>query len=415
MKILHTADWHIGKKLDHYARLDEQKLVLNEICEIADREAVDCVVIAGDLFDNFSPSSEATELLYSTLHCLSANGARAIIAIAGNHDSPERIEVPDAMARACGIIFVGFPNAEVKLFRTQAGVEVVKVDKGFVEIKLPKVDFPLRLLLTPYANEQRLKTFLGLEDTEEALRLHLQAHWQQIADRYLDDAGFNLLVTHLYMMRKGGDMPEEPDDERPILNIGGAQAVFSENIPAQIHYTALGHLHRYQVVDKVPCPVVYSSSPLGYSFSESNQTKYVVILEAEAGKLVSYRPVELKQGKKLHRARFENVDDALTWLQAHRDNLVQITMVTETYLESADKKRLMDAHPALMAIIPEIRTKEAKAEAAERLRLDPDKLSIEDLFIDYFKNSTVGKGQLPGESLLDLFREVRALDEAEES
>ena len=101
--------------------------------------------------------------------------------------------------QACGIIFVGFPNAEVKLFRTQAGVEVVKADKGFVEIKLPKVDFPLRVLLTPYANEQRLKTFLGLEDTEEALRLHLQTHWQQLAERYLDDAGFNLLVTHLYM------------------------------------------------------------------------------------------------------------------------------------------------------------------------------------------------------------------------
>ena len=144
MKILHTADWHLGKRLDTFSRLEEQREVLQEICDIADREAVEVVIVAGDLFDNFNPSSEATELLYSTLHCLSNNGKRAIIAIAGNHDSPERIEVPDALARACGIIFVGYPNTEIKSFHTQSGIEVTKTDKGFLELKLPESPFPLR-------------------------------------------------------------------------------------------------------------------------------------------------------------------------------------------------------------------------------------------------------------------------------
>ena len=99
MKILHTADWHLGKKLETIPRIEEQKTVLEEICEIADREAVHAVLVAGDLFDTFNPSSEAEELLYKTLKRLSKNGRRAVIAIAGNHDSPKHIEAPDPLAR----------------------------------------------------------------------------------------------------------------------------------------------------------------------------------------------------------------------------------------------------------------------------------------------------------------------------
>jgi exonuclease SbcD len=226
MKILHTADWHLGKRLDMFSRLEEQREVLAEIVEIADKEDVDAVIVAGDLFDNFNPSSEATELLYSTLHRLSNNGTRAVIAIAGNHDSPERIEVPDALARACGIIFVGYPNAYLRPFTTDGGIEVLHVDNGYIELALPKQQTPLRLILTPYANEVRLKTYLGVEDTEDSLRQHLAQHWKQLADQYFDEKGINFLVTHLFMMKNGGEQPEEPDDEKPILHVGGASAIF---------------------------------------------------------------------------------------------------------------------------------------------------------------------------------------------
>jgi exonuclease SbcD len=400
MKILHTADWHIGKRLDNYSRLEEQRLVLQEICEIAETENVDAIVIAGDLFDNFNPSSEATELLYSTLHRLSANGSRAVIAIAGNHDSPERIQVPDALAKVCGILFVGFPNTEIKPFCTQGKVEIVRTAKGFIEITLPNADFPLRILHTPYANEQRLRTFLGIEDSEEALRIHLQNHWQELADLYLDDNGFNLLATHLFVMQKGGPMPEEPDDERPILHIGGAQAIYTENFPKQIHYIALGHLHRYQVVDKTPAPAIYSSSPLAYSFSEANQTKYVVLIDAEAGKLVSYRPIELTKGKKLRRKSFHSIDEAIEWLQDHSEDLIELTIISDNYLEASDKKRLMEAHSGIIQIIPQIKKSEV-AEATSEIDLS---LSIEKLFHEYFK--TKNKGQEPSDGLMEVFREV---------
>jgi exonuclease SbcD len=405
MKILHTADWHIGKRLDNYSRLEEQRLVLEEICGIAEQENVDAIIVAGDLFDNFNPSSEATELLYSTLHRLSANGTRAVIAIAGNHDSPERIQVPDALAKVCGILFVGFPNTEIKPFCTQGKVEIVRTAKGLIELTLPNADFPLRILHTPYANEQRLRTFLGIEESEEALRVHLQNHWQELADLYLDDKGFNVLATHLFVMQKGGPMPEEPDDERPILHIGGAQAIYTENFPKQVHYIALGHLHRYQVVDKNPAPAIYSSSPLAYSFSEANQTKYVVLIEAEAGKLVSYRPIELTKGKKLRRKSFHSIDDAIIWLGEHSDDLIELTIISDNYLEAADKKRLNEAHSGIIQIIPQIKRSEV-AEATSEIDLS---LSIEKLFGEYFK--TKNKGQEPSEGLMEVFREVLGTEE----
>src|SRR5690606_20256230 len=110
MKILHTGDWHLGKRLDHFSRLDEQRAVLSEICEIADKEKVDAVIVAGDLFDAFNPPVEAMELLYRTLRKLSHEGRRPVIAIAGNHDSADRIDAPDTLARECGILFIGYPK-----------------------------------------------------------------------------------------------------------------------------------------------------------------------------------------------------------------------------------------------------------------------------------------------------------------
>ncbi|MCF0051207.1 exonuclease subunit SbcD [Dyadobacter sp. LJ53] len=405
MKILHTADWHIGKKLDNYSRLEEQRQVLDEICQIAENEKVDAVVVAGDLFDNFNPSSEATELLYSTLHRLSANGSRAVVAIAGNHDSPERIQVPDALAKVCGIIFVGFPNSEISSFCTQAKVNMLRTAKGFIEIELPNADFPLRILHTPYANEQRLKTFLGVEDSEEALRNHLQEHWQELADQYLDDNGFNLLMTHLFVMKKGEPVPEEPEEERPILHIGGAQAIYTENFPSKVHYIALGHLHRYHVVDKNPAPAIYSSSPLAYSFSEANQTKYVVLIEAEAGHLVSYRPIELKNGKKLRRKSFNDIEKAIEWLGEHGEDLIELTIISDNYLEAADKKRLNEAHSGIIQIIPQIKKSEL---ATANTEIDLS-LSMEKLFQEYFK--TKNKGQEPSDGLMEVFREVLGTEE----
>ena len=283
MKLLHTADWHLGKRLGDYSRLTEQRAVLDEICSVAEAEAVDAVLIAGDLFDTSNPPNEALELFYRTVHRLSDNGSRAIIAIAGNHDSPDRVEAPDPLARECGIFLVGRPGSTIPAGCTDAGIETLHAEPGFVELRLPHCPDPLRLILTPYANETTLKRYLGDDNREQSLREVLRHDWQRLADQHCDTRGVNILMAHLYFRQRNGPAPEEPDDEKPILHVGGASAVFTEDIPTPVQYAALGHLHRYQTVSATPCPVCYCSSPLAYSFAEAEQQKQVVVIEVEAG------------------------------------------------------------------------------------------------------------------------------------
>lgn len=403
MKLLHTSDWHLGKRLEDYSRMEEQQAVLQEICEITEQEQVDAVVVAGDLFDTFNPPTEAVDLFYKTLKRLSNNGRRPVIAIAGNHDSPDRIEAPDPLARECGIIFAGYPNSVVPPFELESGLKVVQTEEGFLELKLPGIDAPLRLLLTPYANEFRLKTYLGQENSEEELRIVLQGKWRELADKYCDNKGVNLLATHLFVVKKGDELPEEPADEKPILHVGGAQAIYTENIPNQIQYTAIGHLHRMHRVDSAPCPVYYSGSPLSYSFAEANQKKYILMIDVEPGKVASVQELELSKGKTLLRKRAEGLDEALQWLNENPDCLVELTMVTDTFLTAQERKQLSAAHDGIVAIIPEVKNA-SEFSGGNKKSIDLTK-TMEELFVDYFRHR---KGQEPNEEILKLFTEILA-------
>jgi len=405
MKILHTADWHLGKRLDSFARLPEQVEVLDEICGIADKEDVDAVIVAGDLFDSVNPPIEAIELFYRALKRLSRDGSRLVVAIAGNHDSPDRIESPDPLARECGIVFAGYPNTEVPAFTLDSGLGVVKSEPGFVEFSLPGCDENLRILLTPYANEVRLKTFLGYEDTEEELRQVLADRWQKLADMYCDDKGVNVLASHLFVVGRGEPQPEEPDDEKPILHVGGAQVVYTDNIPLEIQYTALGHLHRKQLMSKGDRLVAYSGSPVSYSFAESNQTKYVLIVEAAAGEKASVKEVELAGGKKLLRKKLVGVDAAVEWLSENTEALVELTVVSDTYLTGDDRKRLFEVHSGIISIIPEVLNEDVLSKSG-KASIDLTQ-SMEELFKEYF---VYKQGQEPNESIMSLFKEVIAED-----
>jgi exonuclease SbcD len=404
MKILHTSDWHLGKRLEDFSRIEEQQAVLQEICEIADREQVDAILVAGDLFDTFNPPTEAVDLFYKTLKRLSNNGHRPVIAIAGNHDSPDRIEAPDPLARECGIIFAGYPNSVVPPFELESGLKVLHSEEGFLELKLPGIETSLRLLLTPYANEFRLKTYLGHENSEEELRTVLQQKWQELAEKYCDNKGVNLLVTHLFVVKMGDTLPEEPADEKPILHVGGAQVIYTENIPKQIQYTAIGHLHRMHRVDSVPGPVYYSGSPLSYSFAEANQKKYVLLVEAEPGKVATVHELELTKGKKLLRKRAEGIDEALLWLSENPDCLVELTMVTDTYLTAQERKQLSAAHDGIVAIIPEVKNT-SDLVTGNMKNIDLTR-TMEELFTDYFRHKN--KGQEPNEEIMKLFAEILA-------
>lgn len=403
MKILHTSDWHLGKRLENLSRLEEQKEVLKEICEIAEAEQVDAVLISGDLFDTYNPPTDAVELFYKTLKSLANNGKRAVIAIAGNHDSPDRIDAPDPLARECGIIFAGYPNVFITPFELDSGLKVCRSEEGFAEIMLPGCADPLRLLLTPYANEFRLKAYLGHQDSEEELRKLLTDRWSELALKYCSHEGINLLISHLFFARKGFAPPEEPEDEKPILHVGGAQVIYSENIPPQIQYAALGHLHRKQIIDTTPCPVIYSGSPLSYSFAEADQTKYVVLIDVEKGKIPAITSKALLSPKRLLRKKAGSVSEALEWLALHKEALIELTMCTETYLTAEERRVLNSAHAGVVSIIPELQGGNGE-QAGKRKTIDLSK-GMEELFADYFREC---KGQEPNRPVMDLFREILA-------
>ena len=400
MKILHTGDWHLGKRLDFFSRLEEQKEVLEEICIIAEREQVDIVIVAGDLFDAYNPPVEAIELLYKTLRRLSNGGKRPVIAIAGNHDSADRIDAPDVLARECGILFIGYPNARLNTLQVEEGFSITQTDHGFIEIQLPNYSYPLRVLTTPFANEWRLKQFLGIEDKDLQLQEVLRNHWQALADTYCDYQGVNLLTAHLYMMKRGGEILEEPEGEKP-LKIGNAAMIYSDSIPSQIQYTALGHLHRFIRIGGHNAPVVYASSPLSYSFSEAGQQKYVVVVEAVPGHQVNYQRIPLCTGRQLHRKRFEQIDEAVLWLQENPDALVELTLISDSYLTSLDLKRIHEAHDGIIHIIPVVKQCAPEGESTlHAINLEQD---IQQLFQDYFRYKT---GQETNPEIMELLHEV---------
>lgn len=401
MRILHTADWHLGKRLDSFSRIHEQREVLQEIIEIADREQVDVVIVAGDLFDTFNPPVEAVELLYETLKKLSNNGRRPVIAIAGNHDSPDRIDAPDPLAKACGILFVGYPHAEFRTTTLSPHFQISASDQGFMEITLPQYDYAIRILTTPYANEIRLKQYLGLENKEEQLNEVLKNNWAAIADQYCDNRGVNILTTHLYMLKRGGEILEEPEGEKP-LKVGNADVVYSDAIPSQVQYTALGHLHRHHQVGRSDAPAMYSGSPLSYSFSEAGQQKQVIIIEAEPDKPVEYRPYPLHGGRVLVRKKFDNMDECLQWLYDNPNTLVELTIVSDTYMTSAELKSLQEAHDGIIYIIPVVRNRKMQTSSKPMADLEKD---VQGLFVDFFQSK---HGQAPNAEIMELFKEVIA-------
>jgi exonuclease SbcD len=208
------------------------------------------------------------------------------------------------------------------------------------------------------------------------------------------------------VVKKGDELPEEPSDAKPILHVGGAQAIYTENIPEQIQYTAAGHLHRMNRVDSMPCPVYYSGSPLSYSFGETNQRKYVLLVEAEPGSSAVVREIELATGKRLLRKRAEGMEDALQWLTGNPDCLVELTMVTDTFLTAMERKSLSAIHPGIVTIIPEV-TNASNITTNGKKAIDLTR-SMEELFCDYFKHE---KGQEANKEIISLFNEILAEDE----
>jgi len=421
VRILHIADLHLGKKLVEFDRIDEQREVLEEIIDIADENDVSIVLVAGDIFDSFNPSAEANELLYRFLKRISKNGKRAVVAIAGNHDSADRIESPDPLAKECGIIFAGYAYLKRRDFELDSGLKVKFLEPGIMEVNIADYSYPARIIYFPYANEQRLKKYLGEHDKkEEGLRKEVSRIWNELANKYFNDNSVNLLVAHLFMtnlrfaveilsenfMTNNKMNLEESDDEKSILHPGGLEMFSVDDLPKNADYIALGHLHKPVVLCEKPY-VVYSGSPLPYSLSEKEQDKCVFVFEKSTEQVGSLKRIPLKKGKKIKSATFSSVSNALAWLEKNQDCYAELKIKTKNYLTGESIKQLKEAHPFIIAIVPLVEN-----ETVENSDYDIDlNADIKELFAKYFKHV---EGVEPSKEIMDIFSEIETFEEKEE-
>lgn len=313
MKLLHTADWHLGRRLEGKSRHDEQVAVLKEICAIAESEDVDGVLVTGDIYDSYNPPAESEALFYTTAARLSDGGRRAVVVIAGNHDGPDRLRASDPYARALGIVTLGYPHDVAEPFDGGAGrVACLTSAPPYLRLRLRSGEH-LSILALPYPSEARLRQVLSdrigdaeaAESYDVAVRNLLASGVGDIAE-----AEACVAISHLFVC--GG---RESESERTIqgseasiaiedgvvvpLHVGGAYAVEPRSFPMRAGYVALGHLHRPQeFVGYGGPPIRYAGSPLAYSFSEAGQRKSVTIVEFE-GPIATHRAVDLESGRTL--------------------------------------------------------------------------------------------------------------------
>lgn len=334
MRIIHTSDWHLGRSLEGRSRWQEQKEFIDELCSIANMEDVHMVLIAGDVFDTYNPSADAEELFYEALERLAAGGRRAVIAIAGNHDSPDRLHAANPLARKHGIFLFGYPGenlhtgnnypstletaAAAAAYATAASATAAAVDlcrqvaggDGWLEIAVPGCAEHAVVVTLPYPSEQRLNETLAasLEDREmqAAYSQRVGLAFQHGAANFRSDT-VNLAVSHLFVL---GGLNSESERE---IQLGGAYVVEPAALPADAHYIALGHLHRPQKVGGTTAPGRYSGSPLCYSFSEADQQKEIVLIDAQPGQETSIVPIGLTCGKPMRFMRFSSYDEAFRW------------------------------------------------------------------------------------------------------
>ncbi len=382
MRILHTSDWHLGKRLMDRERLPEQAAALNEIISVCEREQVDLVLVAGDVFDTFLPPAEAEELFYSAVKRM-AGETRAVVVISGNHDDGIRLAASAPLAAENGVYLFGGKN------RVPTGGDrpVHAVSGGENWLILQKGEERVYLNLLPYPNESRLRE----ERTEETYQ-ERTLRWITAGDEHYDGTMPHILLSHLFVV--GG---RTSDSERDIA-LGGARAVPIENFPS-FGYTALGHLHKKQSVklDGVE-RVRYSGSLLQYSFDEAGTEKSVVLLETEGNTVAVKGEIPLTAGRKLVRLEARSVEDAVSILKRAEGAYVELTLHLNAPLSSVETAALREANEGLVSLLIEVGTA-AHAEIERRAGLDAG-----ELFKAYYRLNYGGKE--PSEELLHAFLEV---------
>lgn len=279
MRMLHTSDWHVGKKIRGHSRHDEHVAVLDEIVRIAQSESVDVVLVAGDLFETASPPPDAEALVYRTLLALAQDG-RHVAVIAGNHDNARRLAAVGPL---------------LELGNVHLATEARGPDDG----GLCRVDVngeQLRLAMLPFVSQR------GIIRATELMDGAAFEHANAYADRMrtllelltqdFDEHSINVVMGHAFV--HGGTMG---GGER-LAHLVEEYAITAQSFPSSASYVALGHLHRPQKIAG-PCPIHYSGSPLQLDFGEAGQSNQVNIIDLAPGRPASVSTVALTNGSSL--------------------------------------------------------------------------------------------------------------------
>ncbi len=322
MKIFHTGDWHIGKLVHQVHMTRDQREILNQFVDLIQEEKPDAIVIAGDLYDRSVPPVEAVELLDEIFSKILIELETPILAIAGNHDSPDRLSFGNRLLKNKGLYIEG------------------KLSSSLKPIVLQDQYGPVNFYLVPYADPATVRLMMELpqiQTHDEAMAAIVKG----IHDELKKDER-NIMVTHGFII--GGEDPKTSESERP-LSIGGTEYVQVKHFE-HFHYTVLGHLHSPQRVkwDKVR----YGGSLMKYSFSEANQKKSITIVELDDSGVIQVREKSLTPPRDMRKIE-GSLADLLNPQVYENTNIEDYLMVTLT-----DEGELLDAISKLRSVYPNI-------------------------------------------------------------
>lgn len=279
MRLLHTSDWHVGRKIRGRSRAEEHRVVLAEIVGIARDRRVDITLVAGDLFDISSPSPEDESIVYQALLDLAEVGP--VLVVGGNHDSAARLEAVKPLLDLGRITVVARPTRPA-----DGGVAVFD-------------SLGLKIACLPFVSQRGIVKAAEIMDLDPDQHAQgYEARLRRIIAGLTEDMGtdtVNVVTAHLtvYGAEIGGG-------EREAHIFG--YAIPPQAFPGSLSYVALGHLHRQQRIP-ASAPVWYSGSPMQLDFGEVSDAKGVLVVEAEAGKPASVAEVALEGGTRLVQVR----------------------------------------------------------------------------------------------------------------
>lgn len=381
MRLLHTADWHVGRTIRGRSRADEFEQVLNEVVDIARDQDVEAMLLCGDIWDHHAPSAQSDRLVFDALRRCRLHGIQVVL-IAGNHDNPRRLRALSLIAELVGV---------------QVQYQVRPRDAGGV-ITIDGREHEARIAAVPFITEGRhvdAVRIMGLE--EEWFGLYADAVGKTLRDMC---GGFghntvNVLATHIFV--DNARIASVDGSERK-LHIGQTYGVTAASLPSTPQYIALGHVHEPQDILDAPVPTAYSGSLLQLDFGERGQQKVVRIIDAEPGMPVTQTPIPLTSGRPLAELR-GTLDEVLARTDEVRGAHVRVRLDVERP-EPGIAERVREALPNAVDVQLEYEAPEDE-EIVEAI----GRLSAAELFTRYYQST---HGADPAPELVGLFEELLA-------